>query len=301
MIFFNNQSKPNIKSGKRQGLTPFFILIQNVKVFFLIFFIALIVGCKSEVKVIKVADKEYSRKEMKDFLYELWWVKEYSGKKPFFNWPRESFEIIYELNVAGNLDKKHLQTILDQQVDYFASITGLTFRKPKDEFEFVNISIFMGSSIDELKQHPNLVLFKNAEDLKFREFYNSLKEPIREENTIIHRVTASSPVPIGSERHFSVFDASVSTVIPSSVSSNIDAGKFFSRIIFSALIGGIGVVRKGSMNKLGTIMTSFYDKEAYLWPLDMLLIEIIYKGTTELSNVSREEVVEFVLDQMESN
>jgi len=54
-------------------LTPFII------------FILIVAGCSPQEKVIKVEEKEYSREQMKGFLYKLWFVEEYRDKKPFLD------------------------------------------------------------------------------------------------------------------------------------------------------------------------------------------------------------------------
>jgi len=161
------------------------------------------------------------------------------------------------------------------------------------------LPIFLGTSIKELRQHPNLLLFKNSQEAVHREFYDSLKEPVKDKFTITHLMDGQSPFPLDSKRKYSVLEVAVKTVSPDKIIKEKYAFNIFSQTVYSALISSFELIQSKEVIGFDTVMTSFSEEEPYLWPLDVWLLELIYKDQYDYSSAPREQVVEYILDQME--
>ena len=254
----------------------------------------LISGCNTQRstnqhEVIRVGEQEYTRQQMKGYLSEIWQIDKVKNY-PFTRWKGKGYEIVYDLSVTDDMDKAFLQAILDERMAYFAQRTGLTFRKPKHANEFVHMQFYVGTDLEKLKQHPNLLVFRDSKEERFQQFYSSLQG----QTDLFYRIYWGSIK--GIKRPYSIMGLAVEIMDSKNSRDEQRIISDFSRkiamILLSTLSGKYPDVSE-------TVTTKLYRSPPYIWPLDEVLLDLIYQNKkVNYSGVRREEVIEHLLDEM---
>jgi len=271
-----------------------------MKILFSILLIFVVAGCKPQGKEIRIAEKEYTAAEMTRFLEHVF--KGWSGgeKQDFHTLPTDGSDIVYELNVTGNLNKEKIHDILHERFTYFSSLTGLNFRLPNDEQESVNIFFFLGEGAKEIENLPNMQAIKAATDLPIHDFYKNFININRKKNTkpnlFFQGFTGKKTKT--SKRYLHIFPA---VLIREKEWFQEEENLNYSlsnTIMVLLLNSGVGPKISSNYAVQESALTLNKREFPYIWELDKLLLKIIYEAEDELSGMPNKYVVSYIIDKL---